>query len=204
MGAAATRPGLSCQWRPQRPMARGGQQPTLEPPFQVGPQDPPDTVALRDLPPDLQRFINAKEAQVQPTPNVEEETADHSARWKRTPPSRGKRTPSPPPSTPRRPWTPVRTPRGRRRRFRMGPDRTMSLFSYAAGGWSTRPGWAASRRRLLVQHAGTPWTPPASPRRWISPWHSAVEPPAFSPAKRAAPKQKKRGGRWMLSAASDI
>ena len=70
---------LSRQWRPQRPMARGGQQPTLEPPFQVRPQDPPDTLALRDLPSDLQRFINAREAQVQPTPNLEEEPMALSA-----------------------------------------------------------------------------------------------------------------------------
>ena len=127
---------LSHEWRPQRSMARGGQQPTPGAAFPGGATGPPRHPGPSRPPPDLQRFINAREAQVQPTPNVEEETADHSARVEE---DSGKRTPSPPPSTPR---TPVRTPRGRRRsRFRKGPDRTMSLFSY--GGWSTRP-WLGS------------------------------------------------------------
>ena len=124
---------------------------------------------------------------MQPTPNVEEETADHSARVEED--SGEADSVSASEHSPHPLNTGAHAPGSRR-----DPDRTMSLFSYVCRGWSMRPGWAVSRRRLLVQHAGTPWTPPASPRKWISPWHSAVEPPVFSLAKRAAPKPKKKGG----------
>lgn len=52
---------LSKHWRPQRPMARGGQQPMAEPPFQVPADPPPAGISLAALPPALERFIYTRE-----------------------------------------------------------------------------------------------------------------------------------------------
>ena len=52
---------LSKLWRPQRPMARGGQQPMAEPPFQVPADPPPAGISLAALPPALERFIYTRE-----------------------------------------------------------------------------------------------------------------------------------------------
>ena len=52
-------------WRPQRPMARGGQHPMAEPPFQVPADPPPAGITLAALPPVLERFIYTRESELQ-------------------------------------------------------------------------------------------------------------------------------------------
>ena len=44
-------------WRPPRPMARGGQRPTVEPVFQVPQESPPGQLELPSLPQSLARFL---------------------------------------------------------------------------------------------------------------------------------------------------
>ena len=48
-------------WRPPRPMARGGQHPTVEPVFQVPQESPPGQLELPSLPPSLARFLYYRE-----------------------------------------------------------------------------------------------------------------------------------------------
>ena len=48
-------------WRPPRPMARGGQHPTVEPAFQVPQGSPPSHLHLQSLPPCLTRFLYYRE-----------------------------------------------------------------------------------------------------------------------------------------------
>ena len=48
-------------WRPPRPMARGGQRPTVEPAFQVLQSSPPSHLQLQSLPPSLTRFLYHRE-----------------------------------------------------------------------------------------------------------------------------------------------
>ena len=48
-------------WRPPRPMARGGQHPTVEPVFQVPQESPPGELELPSLPPSLARFLYHRE-----------------------------------------------------------------------------------------------------------------------------------------------
>ena len=48
-------------WRPPRPMARGGQHPTVEPAFQVPQGSPPSHLQLHSLPPCLTRFLYHRE-----------------------------------------------------------------------------------------------------------------------------------------------
>ncbi|CAE7237795.1 unnamed protein product [Symbiodinium sp. CCMP2592] len=54
-------------WRPTRPIARGGQHPTIEPPFQVHSGLPPATFQLSALGQGLSRFIYAREVEVEAT-----------------------------------------------------------------------------------------------------------------------------------------
>ena len=48
---------VSQGWRPSRPIARGGQAPTLEPPFSTPLGPPPDSLAFAHLNPQLARFL---------------------------------------------------------------------------------------------------------------------------------------------------
>ena len=134
-------PGLSPGSGARRgPWPEGGSSPPWSRLSRLGPQDPPDSLALRDLPPDLQRFINDREAQVQPTLNVEEETADHSAWVEADSVSASEHSPQPLNTGTHALRAPPQVQEGMRQ--------TTSRSSYDCGGWSTRPGWAVSRIRL--------------------------------------------------------
>ena len=112
-GCTATRPGsFSGQWRPQRPMARGGQQPTRSRLSRWVHRTPrhPGSSGSPIGPPTLHQRQGGPGAAYGSTWRRNLLTTARG--WKRTPPSRGNRTPSPPPSTPRNPWTPARLPRG--------------------------------------------------------------------------------------------
>ncbi|CAE7249806.1 unnamed protein product [Symbiodinium sp. CCMP2592] len=52
-------------WRPTRPIARGGQHPTVEPPFEVSPSPPPMSFPLAALGQGLDRFVYAREAELE-------------------------------------------------------------------------------------------------------------------------------------------
>ncbi|CAE7309691.1 PIP5K4, partial [Symbiodinium sp. CCMP2456] len=52
-------------WRPTRPIARGGQPPTLEPPFEVLRSTPPGKFPLESFGEGLSRFIYSREAEME-------------------------------------------------------------------------------------------------------------------------------------------
>ncbi|CAE7656370.1 unnamed protein product [Symbiodinium sp. CCMP2592] len=52
-------------WRPSRPSARGGQHPTVEPPFSVSSSSPPKSFQLSALGKGLDRFIYSREAELE-------------------------------------------------------------------------------------------------------------------------------------------
>ncbi|CAE7782536.1 CPY1 [Symbiodinium sp. CCMP2592] len=52
-------------WRPSRPIARGGQHPTVEPPFSVSSSSPPKSFQLSALGKGLDRFIYSREAELE-------------------------------------------------------------------------------------------------------------------------------------------
>ncbi|CAE7364939.1 PIP5K4, partial [Symbiodinium sp. CCMP2456] len=58
---------LACAdgWRPTRPIARGGQPPTLEPPFDVPRSTPPSKFLLEAFGEGLSRFIYSREAELE-------------------------------------------------------------------------------------------------------------------------------------------
>ncbi|CAE7765176.1 unnamed protein product [Symbiodinium sp. CCMP2592] len=56
---------LSAGWRPTRPIARGGQHPTVEPPFEVSSSSPPKSFQLSALGTGLDRFIYSREAELE-------------------------------------------------------------------------------------------------------------------------------------------
>ena len=53
-------------WRPARPIARGGQPPTLEPPFSVPREHPPSSLPVHCFGPGISRFLYSREQQFAP------------------------------------------------------------------------------------------------------------------------------------------
>ena len=60
-------------WRPTRPIARGGQPPTLEPPFEVPRSTPPSRFPLDSFGVGLSRFIYSREAEMEQASRLQAE-----------------------------------------------------------------------------------------------------------------------------------
>ena len=145
-------------WRPQRPMARGGQHPMAEPPFQVPADPPPAGITLAALPPALERFIYTRESELQtsaPDVTLDKESGSESdSAPSEGQSSEGEPLPDPTEEPPGAPGLPQA--RGPTRPRRAAPT---TRSSYALGAASMRRGWARTRPDPLARPTTSSWTP---------------------------------------------